>query len=304
MIVRSCLSAWSSWVAGGFAGNGIACRLERDGVLISRFTRREVDLLAEMAPTGSPRGCALGMCLSRFWLWLAAVTQRCCETISSCGSDAQCSGGRAAGVRRQYQLRRGICQFRDPAIRSVCENSASLHGVMHLAREIMFTSEVKAPLAILRPTLIYGAADPHNGYGPNHFWRLARSREPIRLFGKGEERRDHVSIDDVAEVTTCVIYQRSAGALNIATGTGTSFREIAEMVLRISNWPVPIEEVPRTGPMPHNGYRAFGTTSCRAAFPDFSFGAASERIGRDGTTPRYDRDHLTAAAPQWPPLSI
>ena len=31
-----------------------------------RLTRREVDLLAEMAPTGSPRGCALGMCLSRF----------------------------------------------------------------------------------------------------------------------------------------------------------------------------------------------------------------------------------------------
>ena len=43
------------------------------------------------------------------------------------------------------------------------------------------------------------------------------------------------------------------------------------MVLRIANWPVPIEEVPRTGPMAHNGYRAFDTTSCRAAFPDFSF---------------------------------
>ena len=80
-----------------------------------------------------------------------------------------------------------------------------------------------------------------------------------------------MSIDDVAELTTRVIYRRSAGALNIATGTVTSFREIAEMVLRISNWPVPIEEVPRTGPMPHNGYRAFDTTSCRAAFPDFSF---------------------------------
>ena len=180
-----------------------------------------------MTPTGSPRGCALGMCLSRFRLWLPAATQRCCGTTSSCGSDAQCSGGRAAGVRRQYQLRRGICRFRGPAIRTVCESLASLHGVMHLAREIMFTSEVKAPLAILRPTLIYGAADPHNGYGPNRFWRLARSREPIRLFGKGEERRDHMSIDDVAELTTCVIYQRSAGALNIATGTGTSFREIA-----------------------------------------------------------------------------
>jgi nucleoside-diphosphate-sugar epimerase len=175
---------------------------------------------------------------------------------------------------------------------------------MHLAREIMFTSEVKALLAILRPTLIYRAADPHNGYGPNRFWRLARSREPIRLFGKGEERRDHVSIDDVAELTTRVIYRRSVGALNIATGTDTSFREIAEMVLRISNWPEPIEEVPRTGRMPHNGYRAFDTTSCRAAFPDFSFVPLQNGLAENGTTPRHDRDHLTAAAPQWPPLSI
>jgi hypothetical protein len=38
-----------------------------------------------------------------------------------------------------------------------------------LAREIVFSSTVAAPLATLRPTLIYGGADPHNGYGPNQF---------------------------------------------------------------------------------------------------------------------------------------
>jgi len=147
----------------------------------------------------------------------------------------------------------------------------SLHGVMHLAREITFASEIKAPLAMLRPTLIYGAADPHNGYGPNRFLRLAAAGEPITLFGKGEERRDHVLIDDVAELTARVIYRRSTGALNLATGMILSFREIAEIVVGMSHRPVPIEELPRTGPMPHNGYRAFDTAVCRAAFPDFSF---------------------------------
>ena len=48
-------------------------------------------------------------------------------------------------------------------------------------------------LAILRPTLIYGAGDPHNGYGPNRFRRLAATGKPIILFGEGEERRDHVT---------------------------------------------------------------------------------------------------------------
>jgi hypothetical protein len=56
-----------------------------------------------------------------------------------------------------------------------------------------------------------------------------------------------------------------------ATGTVTSFREIAEMVIRIADQPVPIEEQPRSGPMPHNGYRDFDTTACRLASPDFSF---------------------------------
>jgi UDP-glucose 4-epimerase len=147
----------------------------------------------------------------------------------------------------------------------------SLHGAMHLAREIMFSSEAKAPLVILRPTLIYGAADPHNGYGPNRFWRLALAGESIKLFGKGEERRDHVAIEDVAELAARVIYRRSVGVLNIATGVTTSFREIAELVVQLAGRSVSIEEVPRTGPMPHNGYRPFDITTCRAAFPDFCF---------------------------------
>src|SRR5262249_34300114 len=112
---------------------------------------------------------------------------------------------------------------------------------------------------------------PHNGYGPNRFRRFAAAGEPIALFGKGEELRDHVLIDDVAELAMRIIYRRSTGALNIATGTTTSFREIAETVVRLSRRPVPITELPRTGPMPHNGYRAFDIAACRAAFPDFSF---------------------------------
>jgi UDP-glucose 4-epimerase len=78
-------------------------------------------------------------------------------------------------------------------------------------------------------------------------------------------------IDDVAELAARVIFCRSAGTLNIATGTVSSFREIAEMVVRMSAGPVPIQELPRTGPTPHNGYRAFDTTASRTAFPDFSF---------------------------------
>ena len=86
---------------------------------------------------------------------------------------------------------------RTPLTEESCAEPNSLHGAMHLAREVMLKSALTAPLAILRPTLLYGAADPHNGYGPNRFRRLAAAGQEIVLFGEGEEQRDHVLIDDV-----------------------------------------------------------------------------------------------------------
>ena len=45
----------------------------------------------------------------------------------------------------------------------------SLHGYMHLVREIIFKKYFKNKLLILRPTLIYGVEDNHQGYGPIYF---------------------------------------------------------------------------------------------------------------------------------------
>jgi UDP-glucose 4-epimerase len=147
----------------------------------------------------------------------------------------------------------------------------SMHGAMHLAREIAFSSTLKSPLAILRPSLLYGADDPHNGYGPNRFRRLANDGKDIVLFGEGEERRDHVLIEDVAEVIFGVLKHRSTGSLNIATGQVHSFRDIAEQVVAAAPHKVAIKGSPRSGPMPHDGLRTFDIAASRAAFPDFTY---------------------------------
>jgi nucleoside-diphosphate-sugar epimerase len=151
---------------------------------------------------------------------------------------------------------------------------------MHLAREVMLGSEVKAPLAILRPSLLYGAADPHDGYGPNRFRRLAARGEDVVLFGEGEERRDHVYIDDAAELVARALYRRSTGVLNVASGEVHSFRAIAEKVVALSERRVAIRGTPRTGPMPHNGYRPFDIAACRRAFPDFKYTTLDEGLAR------------------------
>jgi UDP-glucose 4-epimerase len=159
----------------------------------------------------------------------------------------------------------------------------SLHGAMHLARELAFAAEAGAPLANLRPTLIYGASDPHNGYGPNRFRRLAEQGKDIVLFGEGEERRDHVSVDDVAELIFRVLGHQSSGALNIATGEVHSFREIANATAAIAGKGVAIRATPRVGPMPHNGYRPFDNAACKQAFPDFRYTPLGEGLRKAAT---------------------
>ncbi len=65
---------------------------------------------------------------------------------------------------------------------------ASFHGMMHSSREFMLKQTAKnIPLAILRPSLLYGKEDPHNGYGPNQFRRLAEKNQTIKLFGGGKK---------------------------------------------------------------------------------------------------------------------
>ena len=111
-----------------------------------------------------------------------------------------------------------------------CAQPTDLYGMMHLAREVLLRSTVRAPFAVLRPTLVYGAADPHNSYGANRFRRMARKDGMITLFGEGEETRDHVLVEDVARLALEVLRRRSEGLLNVATGRSVSFMALARMV--------------------------------------------------------------------------
>jgi nucleoside-diphosphate-sugar epimerase len=185
--------------AGGFVGNAIARRLERDQVPVLRLTRREVDLLS---PEAADR---LGAQLHSGDTLVAAAALAPCKTAEMLRDNialalALVKAAAAVPLAQVINISSDAVYADSPAPLTEASATApdTLHGVMHLAREVMFRSEIKAPLATLRPSLLYGAGDPHNGYGPNRFRRLAHKGEPIVLFGEGEERRDQVLIDDVA----------------------------------------------------------------------------------------------------------
>ena len=161
----------------------------------------------------------------------------------------------------------------------LCESSlvapSDPHGMMHAARELMLKMTVEDRLAILRPSTIYGVEDPHNSYGPNRFRRLAEQTETITLFGEGEERRDHVLIDDVAEIAWRCMARQTDGVLNVATGSSHSFREVAEIIADLYAPQVKVKGTPRANPITH---RHFDVANCLRAFPDFRFTALKKGL--------------------------
>lgn len=154
------------------------------------------------------------------------------------------------------------------------------YGAAHLAREVMLKSGIADRLAIIRPTLVYGLADTHNSYGPNRFRRMAEKDGKITLFGFGEERRDHIIIDDLVDLTIRVLRRRSIGLLLGVTGRSYSFGEVAAMVARQSTPAAEIVNLPRANPSPPIWHRNFDITGTLLAFPDMQFVALADGVAK------------------------
>lgn len=261
--------------AGGFVGAAIAGRMAAASVETRRLTRADVDLL-----TPDAAAMLAAHLHSEDALVLAAAIAPV-KTPEMLRDNVALAIALADAVRRARPSH--ILNISSDAVYADSDSPlderspkapCALHGVMHLAREMILeaaAAEIGAPIAHLRPTLIYGLADPHDGYGPNRFRRQAEAGAPISLFGGGEERRDHVWIADVAELACRMLHRRAAGALNAATGEVISFRALAEYAADLAERPVEIASRPRAGPMPHGGYRAFDPSGTRRAFPDFVY---------------------------------
>ena len=149
----------------------------------------------------------------------------------------------------------------------------SLHGIMHYTREIILRNSFKGKLCIVRPTLVYGKDDPHNGYGPNQFVKLSNKKKDIKIFGNGEEQRDHIWVEDIAFLIKRLLLLKKEGVYNLVTGRVMSFKKIAEIVKadKSNKKNIKIVKVKRNAPMPHNGWRAFDNSKIKKVLPKFKF---------------------------------
>jgi nucleoside-diphosphate-sugar epimerase len=265
--------------AAGFLGKTITRDLARAQIPTLGITRAEIDLLSPAAPG-----------------YLAKIVQDGDAVIMIA---AKAPAKNPALVEANIRLGMGVCEglgqrtlsyfiyissdaVYDDDARPVTEQSArapsTLHGAMHHTRELMFDAAINAPRFTLRPTLIYGPGDPHNGYGPNRFAREALAGGPVCYFGEGEEKRDHIFVEDVAALTRLAIRHQTTGVLNAVTGVSIRFRDLAEALAGMAG--VDAKSIPRPAPRGHLLHRHFDTTLIRNAFPTFRFTPVTHSLAR------------------------
>lgn len=264
--------------AGGFVGSAIVRQLQADGMTVAALTRLDVDLLSADAAKRLIDCLKPGDAIV-FVSAIAPVRNPAQFVDNLIMARSVCDAVGRTSPSHVLYVSSDAVYADEPSLVSEasCPRPTGLHGAMHVAREAMLAATVKAPLCILRPTLIYGASDPHNGYGPNRFRRQASAGQDIVLFGGGEEKRDHIAAEDVAALASLCIRHQASGILNAATGRSMAFRDVAEIVAAHAARPVRIVETPRQMAITH---RHFDISALLTAFPAFQFIALREGLAR------------------------
>jgi len=255
----------------GFVGGELAAHLENHDIPVLSLSSGDIDLCSE---EGSAK-LASELRVDDSLVILSALTPDKGRGIATFMRNLKMIEGVAKALEKTQPAH--VVYFSSDAVYPLTLNpvdedspaaASDLYGVMHLSRELMLKDAVVGPLCILRPTLIYGAADSHSSYGPNRFRRQAKSDGKIMIGGNGEETRDHIFVNDVVELTRLVLGHNSRGILNIATGRSVDFGVLAKMVASRFDKDVDVCPSQRNMPVTH---RNFDVTATHKAFPAFAF---------------------------------
>lgn len=155
------------------------------------------------------------------------------------------------------RTRAKVFYFSSSAAYPICEQCASHH--QRLKEELI---DFRKPLGV--PDMTYGWAKlsgeflahhavttygldiivyrPFSGYGedqdftypfPSIVRRVGRRESPIVVWGSGKQIRDFIHIDDIVEAAFASAWKMEPGSvLNLGSGVGTSFTELAQIAIR------------------------------------------------------------------------
>src|SRR6185295_3144309 len=149
--------------AGGFVGGALVARLRAANVPVLPIARNDIDLNAtdaagRLAALFRPGDAVVAASAKSPCKTSAMLAENMGMTHAMLGALSEAPVAHVVNISSDAVYADLPVPLTEASVRA----PNNFHGIMHVAREVAFTSEVKAPLAILRPSMLYGAADPHN----------------------------------------------------------------------------------------------------------------------------------------------
>lgn len=136
------------------------------------------------------------------------------------------------GTWSDLPLREGDIHLDSVAAPEASYGRVKLHGEQMAA-------DIRAdgiPVTILRPFSGYGS-DQTLAYPFPSFLARAKAREdPFTIWGDGTQVRDWIHIDDITRATLAAVDQAVDGPVNLCTGRGTTFTQLATMMTTAADY--------------------------------------------------------------------
>ncbi|MHB1947544.1 MAG: NAD-dependent epimerase/dehydratase family protein [Gammaproteobacteria bacterium] len=129
----------------------------------------------------------------------------------------------------------------------------------------------------LRYFNVYGERqDPKSPYSGviAKFIANYKAKEPIKIFGDGEQSRDFIFVGDVARANVLALQSEYCGVLNIATGTPETLKNMVQYIEKVGGEPAQIEYAQaRSGDIP----RSFACTEKADRYLNFQYTTTLEQ---------------------------
>ncbi len=116
----------------------------------------------------------------------------------------------------------------------------ALEKVNNEAYASLYTRLYNIRALALRYFNVYGVRqDPHSPYSGviSKFIKSYRAKEPIVVFGDGNQSRDFIAVEDVARANFLALQSSFTGVLNIATGQSQTINHLIRCIEEVGNAP-------------------------------------------------------------------
>lgn len=115
---------------------------------------------------------------------------------------------------------------------------SKLHGEQ-MARSV----SAEVPVTVLRPFSGYGEDQSSDYPFPAFIARAKAHEDPFTVWGDGMQVRDWIHISDFVAATTIAAEEGIDGPVNLCTGIGTTFNDLAVLCMELAGYEAPIRHV-------------------------------------------------------------